>query len=141
MSMTRGPIVPPSTGSCTDLPVASSVSVTVPVVRLLPSIDAPHIAAPRRRLFDIRQNMPLSWDSQTLALSRSREITGRRGEDVGNPAEALLASEHGHHGEDAGRGCRAGQRRPQGLRDRPELHPFLLGKAADHLFERRGMPI
>src|ERR1700749_3940800 len=41
MSMTRGPIVPPNTGSSTDFPVSLSVSVIVPVVILLPSIDAP----------------------------------------------------------------------------------------------------
>ena len=40
-TLTRGPIVPPITGSSTDFPVSLSVSVTVPVTMLFPSIDPP----------------------------------------------------------------------------------------------------
>src|SRR5271165_3538791 len=39
--MTRGPIDPPITGSSVDFPVSLSVSVAVPVIMLLPSIDPP----------------------------------------------------------------------------------------------------
>src|SRR3954471_7164130 len=50
-SMTLGPIEPSSTGSWTDFPVASSVSVIVPLdwatLVLLPSIDAPHSLRPQ----------------------------------------------------------------------------------------------
>ena len=52
--MTFGPIEPSITGSSTDLPVALSVSVivplTVPTFVLLPSIDAPRSLTPAGEL-------------------------------------------------------------------------------------------
>src|SRR6267378_2173445 len=115
MSMTRGPIVPPSTGSSTDLPVALSVNVIVPVTILFPSIDPP--------------------------LSLCPQAVARFGLDsLGYPTAALLTAQHLHHPEDAGRGRRSGKRGAQRLGHRAQPHPLLVGKFADPLFEGAGLP-
>src|SRR5487761_95664 len=103
MSMTCGPTVPPSTGSCTDLPVESSVRVTVPVVTLLPSIDAPLLLHRKKRLpigDKIGRSAAIgkhrAWSTRhhppRCALHQEgsgRVLSARRG--VGDPAETLLA--------------------------------------------------
>ena len=60
--MTRGPIVPPKTGSSTDFPVSLSVSVTVPVTILLPSIDPPLSLRPQAVAGFRRENRLLERD-------------------------------------------------------------------------------
>src|SRR5712691_10121000 len=110
MSMTRGPIVPPSTGSSTDFPVALSVNVIVPVVILFPSIDPPLSLCPQAVAGFGQENRLLGRDWQTRALQRHRRLG-----DIGDPPEAFLAPEHFHHPKDAGRGRRSGKYRAQRL--------------------------
>src|SRR5437016_8861153 len=99
MSMTCGPIVPPSTGSSIDFPVALSVNVIVPVVILFPSIDPPLSLCPQAVAGFGQENRLLERDWQTCALRRQRRLG-----NVGDPCEGLRAPEHFHDPEDAGRG-------------------------------------
>src|SRR6516162_2716012 len=87
--MTRGPIDPPITGRSTDCPVPLSVSVTVPVTMLLPSIDPP-LSLSLPAVPDAVQNMRVARAWQTPASSRR---LGR----VGDPCEALLPPQNLHH--------------------------------------------
>src|ERR1700737_2328316 len=106
MSMTRGPIVPPKTGSSTDFPVALSVNVIVPVTILFPSIDPPLSLCPQPVAGFDRKNRLLARDWQTRALGRSHSLGS-----LGAPTAALLWSEHLHHPEDSRRGRRRGESR------------------------------
>src|SRR5438132_3922858 len=69
MSITRGPIVPPSTGSSTDFPVELSVNVIVPVTILFPSIDPPLFAVLAGGCQLRPENRLLARDWQTRARS------------------------------------------------------------------------
>src|SRR5437667_11344008 len=123
MSITRGPTVPPSTGSSTDLPVSLSVKVIVPVVILFPSIDAPHslclAVAGFSRKISIRS--PLG---KPFAGARLPTPSAAAGGGIRHPAECFRPAENLHHDEDAGRGCRPGQGGPQWLRHDAELDSF-----------------
>jgi hypothetical protein len=55
--------------------------------------------------------------------------------------EALVAAQHLHDLENAGRGERAGKRGAHRLGHRPELHALGAGKIAQKLFENSGAPI
>src|SRR5271170_3377446 len=126
MSMTRGPIVPPNTGSSTDFPVSLSVSVIVPVVILLPSIDPPLIAEPAGGCLMQCKNRPVARAWQTPASTH-------RSGGVGNPAQALLPAENAQHFENAGGRERAGQRCAQRLSQHSETYVPLLGEIAKGL--------
>src|SRR5215471_11463581 len=125
MSMTRGPIVPPSTGSSTDFPLLLSVNVIVPVTTLFPSIAPPLSLRPQAAAGFRPENRPLAPDWQTRASGGRR-----RARDIGNSRQALLAPEHLHHLEDTRRGQRAGQRGAQRLGDGTELCSFFVDKGA-----------
>src|SRR6266481_2609891 len=107
MSMTRGPTVPPSTGSSTDLPVSLSVKVIVPVVMLFPSIDAPHslrlAVAEFSRKISIRSTIGKPFAVARLPTPSAAAGVG----GVGHPSERLLPAENLHHDENAGGGCRS----------------------------------
>src|SRR5467141_4905431 len=135
MSMTRGPIVPPSTGSSTDLPVALSVNVIVPVTILFPSIDPPLSLCPQAVARFGLENRLLGGDWQTRLLRHRCRL-----DSLGYPTAALLTAQHLHHPEDAGRGRRSGKRGAQRLGHRAQPHPLLVGKFADPLFEGAGLP-
>src|ERR1700757_2902613 len=111
MSMTCGPIVPPSTGSSTDLPVELSVNVIVPVTILFPSIDPPLSLCPQAVAgFDRKIGFSHAIGKSALGLSP------RLG-SVRDPTAALLRPQHLHPPEDTGRGRRSGERSAQWLRD------------------------
>src|ERR1700730_18377046 len=108
MSMTRGPIVPPKTGSSTDFPVALSVNVIVPVTILFPSIDPPLSPCPQPVDGFDRKNRLLPRDWQTRALGRCHWLGS-----VGDPTAALLWPQHPPPPKDTRRGRRPGEGRPQ----------------------------
>src|SRR5208282_1666134 len=135
MSMTRGPIVPPSTGSSTDFPVSLSVNVTVPVTMLLPSIDPPLSLCPRAVAEFRQENRLLGRDWQTRVSACRREIYG-----ICDPAKSLFTPQYPHHLEDPRRGGRAGQGGAQRLRHRSELCPVFGGELADASFENIPLP-
>src|ERR1700730_9805990 len=103
MSMTRGPIVPPKTGSSTDFPVALSVNVIVPVTILFPSIDPPLSLCPQP-VAGFDRKIGFSHAIGKPALGRCHCLGS-----VGDPTAALLWPEHLHHPEDTGRGRRPGE--------------------------------
>src|SRR5438128_2084019 len=96
MSMTRGPIVPPITGSSTDFPVALSVSVIVPVTILFPSIAPPLPLYPLAVAGFGQENRLPEGDWQTRALSRQPRLG-----NVADPSQAFFAPEKAHHFENA----------------------------------------
>src|SRR6516225_3119643 len=90
--MTRGPIVPPSTGSSTDLPVSLSVNVIVPVTMLLPSIAPPLSLRPGAVAGFRQDNRPLGQDKQ-IRVSACR----RKSHRIGDAAHGLLPTQYLHY--------------------------------------------
>src|SRR5882724_3568477 len=140
MSITRGPIVPPSTGSSTDFPVELSVNVIVPVTMLFPSIDPPLSLCPQAVAGFDQKNRLLARDWQTAHYANRPLYCTRRLGYVGDPAEAFRSPEHLHHPEDTGRSRRPGERGPQWLRHGAEPNPLSFREIPDLLFERAGFP-
>src|SRR6266403_4304340 len=132
--MTRGPIDPPITGSSIDFPVSLSVSVTVPVTILLPSIDPPLSLSLLAVGLMQCKNRPVERTWQT-------RVSTRRSGRISDPTEALLAPQDLHYDEDARRGERTGQRGAQRLGNRAELGSLLIGKGADLVFESLRLPL
>src|SRR5580704_1881141 len=125
--MTFGPIEPSMTGNSIDLPLALSVNVIVPAgtmtLGVLPSIDAPQCFRPQAVAGSGAENRLPGADYQTSfgfcnAISHMRRAVSlrRAGGRVGDPRQGLVAAEHFHDFEDAGRGDGAGQRDAQRLR-------------------------
>src|SRR5690349_9317849 len=119
--MTRGPIDPPITGRSIDFPVSLSVSVTVPVTILLPSIDPP-------LLLSLLAAAQFSAKISPLRAVGKRAASGCRSGRVGDPSQALLPPQELHHGKNPRGGERAGQGGTQRLSNRAELYSFLIGK-------------
>src|SRR6516165_9335349 len=117
--MTRGPIVPPSTGRSTDFPVSLSVNVIVPVTMLSPSIDPPLSLCSRAVAGFRDENMLLGCDWQTRASGCRWQI-----HRVRDPAQGLLTPQHLHHLEDARRCARSGQGSAQRLGDGTKVYAF-----------------
>src|ERR1700757_1604554 len=126
--MTRGPSDPPITGRSTDLPVSLSVSVTVPVTILLPSIDPPLSLSLLAVALMQRKNMLVEPAWQT-------RVSNRRSGRIRDACHAFLAPQDLHDEKDAGGGGGAGQGGTQRLRNRAEFGSLLIGEGADLLFE------
>src|ERR1700730_1637341 len=115
--MTRGPIDPPITGRSIDLPVSLSVSVTVPVTMLLPSIDPPLSLSLLAVAGFHSENKPVAGTWQTATSSR-------RSCCVRDPSEALLLPQSLHHDQNPQRAERAGHRRAQRMSAGATLCPL-----------------
>src|SRR5271166_3341902 len=126
--MTRGPIDPPITGSSVDFPVSLSVSVTVPVIMLLPSIDPPLSLS----------LLAVAGFSAKIGLLRA---LGKRTHQVVDPAQALVPPQGLHHDKNPRGGEGPGQSGAQRLSGRAELYSFLIGKRADLVFEPLRLPL